>query len=551
MRSWGSRTTLFLLFLIGALLPVLAYMQYSWSEELSRLEHKHRTDSLYSAVTQFSSVFDRELANIYQAFHIREEELPRAAEAMKKSFKERFDSAPYASLVKDVYWLKVYEEKKFILERLDPVEEVFQKIDFPTEIEPIRAIMRRKFADEGEQFSNHFSINPLQVGIPGIVVPQHGTEPRRWTVVVLDLSVITEKLLNQQVQLFSGDLPIKYDWILVEDEEPGNVIDRSLSSLSLEEVTSYEDTVSVPFFGLHTRDFSFDWIEGLPTSATEHRWRLYLRHQPGALAAAVYANRFRHICISFGILLLLAGAIVLLQLTTRKAAMWARMQLEFVARIAHELRTPLSVIGFASENLADDVVTDLSKAKTYGKVIHKESRRLSRVVESALLHSRIESGSMEAMEFQPINVIDMVEVALQGVDLSGINLRKDLAPNLPEVTGDVAALTSALQNLFSNAQKHGGERGSVLVKARETTVANTGVVEIQIRDEGPGIASVDLPHIFKPFYRGKAARDNQVEGSGIGLSLVKHVVDSHGGNVRAESLSDGGSCFKVFLPVGT
>ncbi len=119
-------------------------MQYSWSEELSRLEHKHRTDSLYSAVTQFSAVFDRELANIYQAFHIREEELPQAAEAMKKSFKERFDSAPHASLVKDVYWLKVYEEKKFTLERLDPVAEVFQKIDFPTEIEPIRAIMSRK-----------------------------------------------------------------------------------------------------------------------------------------------------------------------------------------------------------------------------------------------------------------------------------------------------------------------------------------------------------------------------------------------------------------------
>ena len=126
-----------------------------------------------------------------------------------------------------------------------------------------------------------------------------------------------------------------------------------------------------PIFGLHTRDFRLDWIEALPTAATDHRWRLYIRHKPGALAAAVGEMRARNFAVSFGILMLLAGSILVLVLTTRRSQRWARLQLEYVARIAHELRTPLAVIGVASENLADSVVSDLPTARKYGEMINQ------------------------------------------------------------------------------------------------------------------------------------------------------------------------------------
>jgi len=288
----------------------------------------------------------------------------------------------------------------------------------------------------------------------------------------------------------------------------------------------------------------------LPTGATEHRWRLYMRHQPGALAAAVGAMRTRNLIVSFGMLVLLGGSIVVLLASTRRAQRWARRQLEYVARIAHELRTPLAVIGFASENLADDVVSDLSKARIYGEVIHKESRRLSKLVESALLHSRLESGVAEDMERQPVEIPEVIEAALEDTDVSGADIQTDVACELPAVMGDREALKSALQNLFANALKYSGEDQSLSVSATETENGDGRAVEIRIEDRGPGIPSSELPHIFEPFYRGRVAREEQIEGSGIGLSLVKHVVDAHGGTIRVTSPEGGGSRFTLFLPAG-
>ena len=114
--------------------------------------------------------------------------------------------------------------------------------------------------------------------------------------------------------------------------------------------------------------------------------------------------------------------------------------------------------------------------------------------------------------------------------------------------GDVDALKSALQNLFSNAVKYSDKPCSLSVSAKRTKGEGGAAVEIQIEDHGPGIPPSDLPHIFEPFYRGKVACDEQIEGSGIGLSLVKHVVDAHGGTIRVTSPDSGGSRFTVLLP---
>ena len=495
--------------------------------------------NLQSAARRFSIDFDAELANLYQALHVRTARLDDPASAMASDYQKWAQSFPYPELVKEVYWVEVFAEVKPTIRQVDLDAGIFRDIDWPAELEPVRDV----FLVPG-------SVNPLQDSVSALVVPQHGTEPVPWAVVVLDLDVIAGRFLTDRVNLFAGDTPIDFDATVVGYDARDKVFHISDPHLSAEELIAYEAVASASVFGLHTRDFRFDWIEALPTAATEHQWRLYIRHKPGALAAAVGAMRARNLAVSFGSLMLLAGSILVLVLTTRRSQRWARLQLEYVARIAHELRTPLAVIGVASENLADSVVSDLPTARKYGEMINKESRRLSKVVESALLHSKFESGAAKDLERQPVRIAEIIKAALGETDVSGAAVVKHVADELPDVMGDGAALKSALQNLFANAVKHSSKPASISVSVKAAEGLDGSAIEIAIEDHGPGIPASDLPYIFEPFYRGRQARDEQIEGSGIGLSLVKHVIDAHGGTIEVESPEGGGCRFTLLLPAG-
>jgi signal transduction histidine kinase len=121
-----------------------------------------------------------------------------------------------------------------------------------------------------------------------------------------------------------------------------------------------------------------------------------------------------------------------------------------------------------------------------------------------------------------------------------------VAANLPEVLGDAGALQRALQNLIENAVKYGAGAGWVGVTAE---AAAGGGVDLTVLDRGPGLDRADLPHLFEPFFRGRDAAASGVPGSGLGLSLVRHIVESHGGSVVASANPQGtGSAFRIHLP---
>ena len=539
MKFWTRYSTIALIVVIGALLPVLAALQYHWLGEISRFEQQHLRANLQSAARRFSIEFDAELANLYQALHVPTERLAEPAGRIASDYAKWAQSFPYPKLVKAVYWVEVFAETKPTIRQVDLDAGVFREVDWPAELAPVQDV----FLVPG-------SVSPLQDAVSSLVVHQHGTEPVPWAVVVLDIDVLAGPFLTDRVALFAGDTPIDFDAIVVVDDARDKIVHTSDPHLSAQELIAYEAVASAPVFGLHTRYFRFDWIEALPTSATDHQWRLYIRHKPGALAAAVGAMRARNLAVSFGTLMLLAGSILVLVLTTRRSQRWARLQLDYVARIAHELRTPLAVIGVASENLADSVVSDMPTARKYGGMINKESRRLSKLVESALLHSKFESGAAKDLERQPVLIAELIDAALSESDVSGAEVVKNLADELPAVMGDGAALKSALQNLFANAIKYSGEPASISISAKAAEGRDGAAIEIEIEDHGAGIPASDLPHIFEPFYRGRQARDDQIEGSGIGLSLVKHVIDAHGGTIEVTSPEGGGSRFTLLLPAG-
>lgn len=219
--------------------------------------------------------------------------------------------------------------------------------------------------------------------------------------------------------------------------------------------------------------------------------------------------------------------------------------------MSHELRTPLAVICSAGENLADGLVHDSQQVRRYGALIESEGRRLADMVDRVLDFAGSLSGR-PAYERDECEVASLVSEAIEGcrplLEESHSEIETRIEPRLPLVTGDRAALRSALQNLIGNAVKYRGGRGWIGIEARAVSRKRGPEVEIEVSDHGLGIHPADLPRIFEPFYRGRAALAGQIRGTGVGLSVVRRTVEAHGGEIQVSSMEGKGSTFIVRLP---
>ena len=282
------------------------------------------------------------------------------------------------------------------------------------------------------------------------------------------------------------------------------------------------------------------------------RWTLALKHRAGSLDAAVASIRRRNLGISFGILLLLSISIGMILVSTRRAERLARQQMEFVAGVSHEMRTPLAVICSAGENLADGVIEEREQVKRYGALIESEGRRLSEMIEQALEFAGIQSGR-KTYALQTVDLGSIVESALTAcapmISEAGFEVEQQIAPDLPAIAADAAALSRAIQNLLNNAMKYSGDSRWVRITAAADRTQAAAGLSITVEDRGIGIAAPDLPHIFEPFYRSADVTSAQIHGSGLGLSLVKHIVEAHHGEITAVSTVGKGSSFTLHLPV--
>lgn len=280
------------------------------------------------------------------------------------------------------------------------------------------------------------------------------------------------------------------------------------------------------------------------------RWQLILTHRAGSLEAAVAGLRLKNLLISSGILLLLGASIVLMVRSSRRAQRLAQQKIEFVAAISHELRTPLAVICSAGENLADGVVHNPLRARQYGAVINNEGRRLAEMVDQALEFAGVQSGR-KTYAPRPIAVAELIQLTIAAcqpqVRDSGFVIEAQVDAGLPLVLADAAEMSRALQNLIRNAIKYGGERGWVGLRAQAQAGRRGPEVAISVRDTGIGIAADELAHIFEPFFRSRNAVAAQIHGSGLGLSLVRHIVEAHGGRITVESTPGVGSTFTIYL----
>ena len=268
------------------------------------------------------------------------------------------------------------------------------------------------------------------------------------------------------------------------------------------------------------------------------RWRLLVRHRAGSLEAAVSQARWRNLALSFGILMLMSVSVALIAIAARRAQALARQQMEFVAGVSHELRTPVSVIGAAADNLSQGVVTEPGRVRRYGSTIQTEARRLADTVERVLQFAGIQAGRANGHRVAVSPVGHRGRRARRvaaGDRRCWRDARTGRAPDAASSAAEPAALRSALQNLLGNAIKYGGRAPWVRVSAREAPTRRGREVQIVVEDRGLGIPPADLPHIFEPFYRGAEALSQQIHGNGLGLSIVRSIVEAHGGRVTVTS----------------
>jgi signal transduction histidine kinase len=154
---------------------------------------------------------------------------------------------------------------------------------------------------------------------------------------------------------------------------------------------------------------------------------------------------------------------------------------------------------------------------------------------------------------QPVQAADVVEAALKAAAPSlrqaAMQVEKSVPPDLPLVLADANALNQCLENLIANAVKYAHSGGWLGVRASVSGAEPQREVEIVVEDRGPGIAHADLSHIFEPFYRAKHARESQVKGAGLGLYLVRRMMEGMGGRVSSWSRPGRGARFTLHLPV--
>jgi two-component system phosphate regulon sensor histidine kinase PhoR len=300
-------------------------------------------------------------------------------------------------------------------------------------------------------------------------------------------------------------------------------------------------------FGPPLRGGAF--MVGRPFPTTLYNWRLQVSLTSAQeLSARVERRRLLEmLMVALSCAVVVAGVVVVIIAAERERRLSA-LKSDFVANVSHELKTPLSLVRMFGELLLSGRVATDDKRREYLQIIVNESERLTALIENVLDFAKFERGK-SAFEFHEGDVgqavTRAVEVYRYRAEREGVEVELSIHPRLPVVSFDERALELLLMNLLDNALKYAKDGKRVLVDVR--TAKNA--LEIRVSDKGPGVPPHERRRIFERFVRGSAGADQQVRGSGIGLALVKHIAESHGGKAWVESEFGKGSTFIVTIPI--
>jgi signal transduction histidine kinase len=298
---------------------------------------------------------------------------------------------------------------------------------------------------------------------------------------------------------------------------------------------------------------SADWDGGSPEE--ERRFTdvfpdlIFAMKYQGTTIADIGTRFLRYNYIVLGALsAFMVGGIWLTYRNVSREMNLARLKSDFVANVSHELRTPLALIRLYAETLELGRLTTKEKYQEYFRIIREESERLTALINNILDFSRIEAGRKE-YEFKETNLADLVRSTLDSyrfqIEQNGFSFEENISSDIPPVSVDREAIARSLLNLVNNALKYSKDQKYIGVSLYRAN----GHVNLEVRDHGIGIPPNEQEKIFEKFYRCGDPLVHNVKGSGLGLSLVRHIARAHGGDVLVESIPQKGSTFTIELPL--
>ena len=298
---------------------------------------------------------------------------------------------------------------------------------------------------------------------------------------------------------------------------------------------------------------SGNWADGKPEAERAFQWVF-----PGLTAAIKYQGttvsdmvsrflRYNYLVLTALSLLMIGGIWMTYRNVSREMTL-AKLKSDFVANVSHELRTPLALIRLYAETLELGRISAKEKYQEYFRIIREESERLTALINNILDFSRIEAGRKE-YEFKETDLAELVHSTLESyrfqIQQNGFAFEENISGDIPPVNVDREAIARSLLNLVNNALKYSKDDKYISV----SLYRSNGSVNLEVRDHGIGISAHEQEKIFEKFYRCGDPLVHNVKGSGLGLSLVRHIARAHGGDVLVESHPQKGSKFTIALPL--
>ena len=561
LKRFRPSATTVLVAAVLALLPVLAVTQYRWLGQISENERGRLQRALLNAMSGVARDLDTEVAGAVSELDVKDLVSGTASRT----------GAPVSRAVREVLYVPrpAGHDSSLTLTRCDVRAWSCSPTEWPVEFADLRtalaSVIRGGSSHDAEGLSR--IVRTARGTQPIIVLPvgegsgyhyrwrsddsrdghDHGDGVAGVALLLLDDHWLRSELVPRIVARYFDPAPDSdFRMAIVSRDVPGDIVyaDRQ---------TAAGDIVAHPegrqdLFALRA-DISRDRWSRKDGEGDE--WIMVARHRSGSLQKAVDDIRRRNLLISSGVLSLMGIAVGLIAVTTRRAHRLARQQMEFVAGVSHELRTPVSAIHLAAQNLADGTVLDASRVRRYGTTIQTEAQRLRETVERVLQFAAISAG-------QPIGSRVAVDIGAL-VEEAAAAARAEQAGNEVEVTvgagvsmvpGDPLALRACVQNLLANALKYGGRPPRVQIAISIEVQGRTSELRLSFEDNGPGIPAHEREHVFEAFFRGRAALEQRVQGSGLGLHLVRRLVIAHGGRIDLLNPPGGGAIFVIHLPMG-
>lgn len=277
-------------------------------------------------------------------------------------------------------------------------------------------------------------------------------------------------------------------------------------------------------------------------------WYLAVAFTTDPFLAASNRSLIKNLVVLGAAFFLLLGALVFMFITAQRERDLAQRQAGFLANVTHELKTPLAVMQAAGENLADGRVNNKERLKAYGDHIYTESIRLRKMIEKLLDVAKTDSRqSLAEPQAVQLNRVlnEYLKEHIDYIESKGFTLETTIAEELPMVMIDVENFETIVGNLLENAIKYSHKEKFIRISLGKEGQQ----VVLKITDRGMGIPKKSQKHIFEKFYRAEDVLTANTKGHGLGLSIVKNLVEVNGGNISVKSEVKKGSCFIITFPI--